>query len=314
MTDSGEKINYSIRPAKCVERKIICDLVSKVSTNTPIKDYRYIGFGSFYFSDFVLFHQQLDITNMISIEKSDNTERYEYNRPYNCIDLKFCDAQEALSNEIVFSETEKNFIWLDYDSAFSKNHMHDIMTATQKISIGSYLFVSFNRSILPEEERLQSLKDEYGDYLPNVKETEIDYETLPSILYHVISNAINKTLMERNLGLDDKIKALSIFFIKYRDGAPMITIGYYFTNVTDTDTITRVEDLSLPGVTIKDEPFDLKVPCFTRAEIRELNRFLPGTDIDEICDKLKYLKKKDIQAYISLYKYYPNYFDTPYYT
>ena len=47
MADSGQKINYSLRPQKCVERKIMCELLSTCETAVPIHKYRYIGFGSF---------------------------------------------------------------------------------------------------------------------------------------------------------------------------------------------------------------------------------------------------------------------------
>jgi len=314
MSDSGEKINYSVRPAKCVERKIMCDLVSLFPNDKKTNEYRYIGFGSFYFSDFILFHQQLGINKMISIEKSENKERYEYNRPYNCISIKFCDAQQALTKEIPFFEDDRDIVWLDYDSVFCKEYMYDVMTAAQKINKGSFLFVSFNRSNLPDENRLDSLKKEYGDYLPNLKETEIDYISLPNIIYTILKNSIEKVLSERNLALEFNLKATSIFFIKYRDGAPMITIGYYFHDENDTQFEETLENTSLPGVTNREEPFNLIVPCFTRAEIRDINRYLPGTTADEIYEKLTYLKKKDIESYVALYKYYPNYLDTPYYT
>ena len=77
MSNSGRLINYTLRPAKCVERKIMCEFLTKFGTEIPIHKYRYIGFGSFYFSDFVLFHNQLSINNMISIEQSSNFQRYD---------------------------------------------------------------------------------------------------------------------------------------------------------------------------------------------------------------------------------------------
>ena len=61
MSDSGRAINYSSRPAKGVERKLICELVDKFPKPNSINKYRYIGFGSFYFADFILFHNQLNI-------------------------------------------------------------------------------------------------------------------------------------------------------------------------------------------------------------------------------------------------------------
>ncbi|HYX17747.1 MAG TPA: O-methyltransferase, partial [Nostoc sp.] len=41
--------------------------------------YRYVGFGSTYFSDFILFHKSLHIEDMISIEKDKYAKtRFEY--------------------------------------------------------------------------------------------------------------------------------------------------------------------------------------------------------------------------------------------
>lgn len=158
MADSGQKINYSLRPQKCVERKIMCELLSTCETAVPIHKYRYIGFGSFYFSDFVLFHNQLNIDQMISIEKSSNKMRYEFNKPYGCIEMYYGNADVVLSSEINFSDDIKDIIWLDFDDAFQKSMLSDLMTAVRKISSGSFLFTSFNTSILRSEDHWSYVK------------------------------------------------------------------------------------------------------------------------------------------------------------
>ena len=66
---SYQKINYSIRPAKSAERKMLCELIQHLSVFHKLSDYQYIGFGSTYFTDFSLFHRNLGINKMISIEK-----------------------------------------------------------------------------------------------------------------------------------------------------------------------------------------------------------------------------------------------------
>ena len=311
MSDSGRAINYSSRPAKGVERKLICELVSKFPKPNNISEYRYIGFGSFYFADFILFHNQLNIDKMISIEHSEQEERYKFNNPYKCIEILFCDAQDALSRCIDFSPDTKDFVWLDYDYELNRDIVSDLITASQKLSKGSFLFVSFNGSLKADlGERVQYLKEIFDDYIPSIQEKDIDKESISKIFYQGINNAIQKSISARQVV--DKISAKSIFFIKYRDGAPMITIGYYFGDEDFTIEWDRTKEL--PGVTFTGTPVVLKIPCFTKSEIRELNKRLPGSSAEEIKAELPYLELEDIRKYIGLYKYYPNYIDVTYYT
>ena len=270
MSNSASKIDYSIRPAKCVERKIICELLQKFPKETPIDQYRYIGFGSFYFTDFILFHNQLSIERMISIEKSHNFKRYEFNKPYKCIDIKFCEAQDALSREIDFSENSPDFIWLDYDGSISEEIVSDIITASQKIKKDSFLFVSYNPSIkfIDDNDKLTQLTDMFEGYLPPVKEKDVSLDTIPKILYNIIDNAIQKAVSDNAISED--MKATSIFNVKYRDGATMCTLGYYFHSKEKTVNLESVK--ILPGVTHGEDPVGLRVPRLTKAEIRELNR------------------------------------------
>jgi len=249
---------------------------------------------------------------MISIEKSTEEERYKFNKPYKCIDILFCDALDALNRRIEFNAHDSDFIWLDYDDSFCMDMVTDIITASQKISKTSFLFISFNTSILSRnnEERLPALRKEFKEYLPSLKEKDIDNESLPNIIYKIIQNAIQKAISSKPL--DNKMASTSFFFIKYRDGAPMLTLGYYFHDSDIKPAIEAIEHL--PGVTLGDVPINLKIPCFTKAEIREINKMLPGSSLDDICSAIPYLKRSDIEKYINLYKFYPNYVDAMFYT
>ncbi len=213
MSDSGRKINYSIRPAKCVERKIICELLNKIQTPIPIHQYRYIGFGSYYFTDFILFHNQLNIEKMISIEHSSSPQRYEFNKPYNCIEMMFSDSSDALNRQLSFPKDSADFIWLDYDDAFNEGMLADLITASQKIQLGSMLFVSFNTSIFPNnmDAKLPFLKEEFKEYLPPIREKDICNDCLPSIIFKIINNAVQKAISSRQSSED--ITASSIFLL-----------------------------------------------------------------------------------------------------
>lgn len=314
MSDSGQKINYALRPAKCVERKILCELLSKCETQIPIHEYRYIGFGSFYFSDFVLFHNQLNIEKMISIEASSKIDRYTYNKPYQCITILPGTAMSMLSGEISFTGETKDVIWLDYDDAFNQDMLADLMIAASKVSSGSFIFTSFNRSIHRDPEcRVADLKERFGEFLPTLTGREINNETSSNLFYEILDDAIQKAISERNVAEEKNLTAHTIFFIKYRDGAPMITIGYYLADEESWSKLCQSKVSEFPWFTTNNTPQTVDVPCFTKAEIREINRLLPGTSPSEIHDSLPYLKLSDIEKYAKIYKYYPNFLDSQYY-
>ncbi len=92
----------------------------------------------------------------------------------------------------------------------------------------------------------------------------------------------------------------------------MLTLGYYFYNKSLDLDLGAVG--SLPGVTGEGVPINLKIPCFTKSEIREINKLLPGTPLEDICARFPFFSKGDIEKYINLYKFYPNYIDSPFYT
>ena len=314
MSDSGQRINYTLRPAKCVERKILRELLSKCETCIPIHEYRYIGFGSFYFSDFVLFHNQLNIDKMISIESSARIDRYNFNKPYQCIEILSGTAMSMLSGKIAFSEEKKDIIWLDYDDAFNQSMVEDMLVAAGKISAGSFLFTSFNQSLDRDpDNRLNDLKERFGDFLPQLDVKDINNETSAQLFYEILDAAIQKTISERNVAENRNLVARTFFFIKYRDGAPMLTIGYYFAEHDEWEKFVNSKVSHFQWFTINKVPQTIAVPCLTKAEIREINRFLPGTPPVEIQQKLPYLTLSDIEKYAKIYKYYPNFLDSQYY-
>ena len=159
MAGSYSKINYRLRPAKAVERKIICDSLRCLSPFGEIKTYRYVGFGSTYFSDFILFHESLHIEDMISIEKDTNVkERFEYNRPFGCIKIEYGNSYEVLPT---LEWSKKSIVWLDYDNPLDKTILDDIDTLTTKLVSGSVLIVTVSAE--PERPQEEGLSIEERD-------------------------------------------------------------------------------------------------------------------------------------------------------
>ncbi len=84
---SFESVNYTIRPNKNIERKLVFEALRVLRSSIPLNGYRYVGLGSLWFVDFILAHRYLSINNMVCIEYETEAERVEFNRPYDCIEV-----------------------------------------------------------------------------------------------------------------------------------------------------------------------------------------------------------------------------------
>ncbi|WP_220766175.1 O-methyltransferase, partial [Shewanella sp. MBTL60-112-B2] len=154
---SGDVINYSVRPAKFVERKVIRDMLINLNRFVPISDYKYIGFGSKYFADFSLFHKTLHINDMVSIEGDvENHEKYFFNKPFECIDVIMGMSNDALPK----IEYNKKFIpWLDYDFGIDITMLNDVGILIENLVSGTVVMTSYN-SIA---HKIGKLREEYND-------------------------------------------------------------------------------------------------------------------------------------------------------
>ena len=116
MAGSSASVNYNIRPCKSIERKMMCDMISRLTVFDYIKNYRYIGMGAKYFVDFSLLHKEFGIDNMYSMEINSaekNRKRFEFNKPFNCIKMLFGNASDILnSSNIPWKQEKILFGWI----------------------------------------------------------------------------------------------------------------------------------------------------------------------------------------------------------
>ena len=139
---SYEKINYSLRPAKAIERKMLCDAMRRLSFFHRIEDYQYIGFGSTFFTDFAVFHKSLGINKMLSIEKEKkDAERFFFNLPFSCVDLEMGHSAEILP---AIDWARPSIVWLDYDDRLESFMLNDLRTFFDNAKEGSMILISFN--------------------------------------------------------------------------------------------------------------------------------------------------------------------------
>ena len=157
MTDRNKGLNYDIRISKTVERKMLAETFARLSGIGCISSYRYVGMGSYYFTDFRLFHRTLGITDMISIEWDKNESRFNFNRPFGCVEILFGKSSEVIPN---LSWEKKTILWLDYDSHLDASKLLDIKEFVANAIPGSLLIVTLaaDTKDLEEQDRTKRLE------------------------------------------------------------------------------------------------------------------------------------------------------------
>ena len=79
--ESFSRFNYLLRPSKQVERKLFIEALHRLALGSfRIHEYTYLGFGSPYYADFILFHKYLHIDSMVCVERENIPRRMQFNQ------------------------------------------------------------------------------------------------------------------------------------------------------------------------------------------------------------------------------------------
>jgi Putative O-methyltransferase len=308
---SFEKVNYSLRPNKNVERKLIVRLLATLdhTANLGMKSYTYIGLGSMWFVDFILVHRTIGISSLFSIEREESREnRAEFNRPYSCITIIPGETAKVLPTLI--QEHPRCVVWLDYDDQLSEYMFEDIETFCRRSQAGSVLLISANANLPAFREEHRTL-DNQGAELRRVAGVEnVPADAAKRLTKNSYPALINEILLTKMRSFartaQPDLKFLPLADVSYSDGVPMATCGGILVNAA--------QESMLDGA--KVEPFDLlaahgharlAVPQLTHKEKLELDRLMPrGLPPDRVMLPFE-LKQTEIDAYWKYYLEYPLY-------
>lgn len=310
---SWEKVDYSLRPSKQIERKLFVETFHKLGkAKVAISDYTYVGFGSIWYVDFSLFHRYLYIDNMFCVEKWKIPKRMDFNKPYEFIQLKM----QAFSKFVHRMSAKKKYIvWLDYDTVIGGEILQDIHASLQKLSAESILIVTVDASLkLPDEEfdpemsSSQLAKALHAYYANGFKQhikgslerSRVTEAGLPEVLAEILRSQIDKSL-----GARTGIAFHQLFNFRYSDGTQMLTIGGILGPPILRDRLNKAGILSLPFVTEGLTPVTISVPQLTARE----REFLDG--------KMKVgfagaavpfeINPEALDRYLKFARHYPNY-------
>lgn len=303
MAGSYEQINYTLRPAKNIERKMLAEALSRLAAFSPLQHYQYVGLGSTFFSDFTLFHRTLGIERMISIEQDHHKkDRFIFNRPYNCIEVHFGKSNDLLPS---IPWAEPLIVWMDYDSKPSQGILIDLAHFCRHAIHGSAMIVSVNVHNLT----LKALRRHLGEEkIPDgVSPASLMEWGGANVCRDILANEIMDRLNERNgtLGVGDKLEFRQLFNFRYRDGARILTFGGILFRSAGLDQLGRCSFGNLAFIREGPEPYEIEVPVLTLQEIRGIDSELPGGDMNKFIEMG--IPERDLEKYKRIYRYFPRF-------
>ena len=313
---SYDKINFRLRPAKSIERKMMAELLQKAVHLHPHQNYRYIGFGSIFFTEFRILHKEYGIEDMVSIERVfQDEERFEFNTPYSCIDLILKDSKDALS-EIDWDKP--TILWLDYETCLQESMIdNEFQVFFSEAPPGSFFFTTLNAvpdtdsGLEEDESRLDRLKKEVGtDNIPDaIDDSDLFGNGKAKTYRRILSNVLDSYyLRPRNKGVaeEEQIKFQQLVNFEYEDDAKMMTFGGVLYSESMMDSIEKANFEELKFVEKGSDLFKIENPNLTLVEARSLDEALPDEPISNevpISDEKK-------EMYEKIYRYYPSFVET----
>lgn len=312
--NTADKINYELRPAKYVERRLLLISLERIIgyyRSTINANYSYIGFGALAFTDFKLFHRELGIKKMVSIEGGDySSERLELNKPYSCISIKQGEAKEILPN---LNFDDQTIVWLDYDEHLQPYFFDDIHTCISKMSMGSILLVTCNTALQkgPKRDRQpltdEEFREEYKDLVPiDVGEHCCTSSKSAMTIWKMFFSYCKNGLNAKNMVNQNHLEFLPLYNFVYKDGAEMVTFGGVIAKEG-----TNIENLNLPTLDFfGTNQCKIDFPNLTYRETMRLNQVLDKPDLEKtLFIDTGILTQEELDNYRKFYKYMPNYFD-----
>lgn len=293
------KYTYAFRPRKQIQRLLIVDACQRLRTIAPLETYQYVGFGGFEFVDFDLFRRRLGIGRMVSYEKDADESRYEFNRPFADIELKFGSASQHLA---FLDRATLRIVWLDYLQTLDHEVLQDVAAASARLAPGSLLIVTVNAMpARPADRRRAQLAESVGEErVPNgVEDASLAKWGLADVQRRILAATAEEALDGRGDGAQFE----QLFNFRYADGAQMLTVGGIIVTPGIRQAFEACKFEQLKQVSRDHNAVLISAPALTAKEALHLNRQLP-LDAGAILD-CPGLDPDDVEGYERFYRWYP---------
>ena len=306
---SFDKVNYSLRPSKSIQRHLIFDGIRKLKSQLKLQNMVYIGLGSIWFTDFVVAHKLLGIQDMLSMESDEiGYRRAVFNKPFATVTVRRGHSSQLLAD--LFNDRKfcnRPWVaWLDYDCPMNDEILFDIRLVMEQSPENTIFLVTFNGTEYhygdrPDErpERLRNLfEDVVPDELTKSKcKGPSMQETLATLTMDFMKSIVAESA--RRGGFKSSFRMI------HKDGSPMVTVGGILPTTTKSEMVERV----IEATTWKCFPKErIVAPLLTIREATTLQSLLPTAEglTREIVKRNGFdLKDKQIEAFQRYYKEYP---------
>lgn len=272
--------------------------------------------GSSYFTDFKLFHKELHLEKMISIEAEEKLERrVHFNKPFKCIDIKMGKSTKLLAEEIEWHQNIIDFLWMDYDEELDPTYFTDIEIIFSNVAVGSVYLMSCNKQ-LKNYQSIEAFREKFGDLVPidiTIDDLAGDRDFLT--IRKMVLNKINEVINGRNLTLSEEEKIIfrQLFFFTYRDGAPMISFGGFIDKVNNAFDLKNYNLHIYDFIASDENRYIIDPPALSYREALLLNSLLPEEQVPfSATPSIDFIPLSDRNKYRKLYKYLPTYMDVRY--
>ena len=247
------------------------------AAGVPVSEYRYVGFGSVHFVDFVMFHKLLGVRKLTSVEHSEDIKkRVEFNKPYGCVNVIIKSMSDVVPT---LSRDERHILWLDYDDVLDQSQLEDVWAASATLSVGSMLIVTVDvqppkNKHTPDEWKAYH-EEMAGTYLGDQPVTMYTRQRLARVNIDALSRAMASGVAGRK-----DVELIPMFSFLYADTHEMLTIGCMIGTRYEGRLVRRsgLDDQIYSRDDFSREPYRIRVPIVTRRERAYLDRAMPCAD------------------------------------
>lgn len=317
MPSSFDYIDYSLRPAKHAERRMLAEVFARLRPFQPVEDYKYVGLGSVWFADFILFHRSLGISKMLSIERAVSAQaRVEANKPFRSIEMEYKASSQVLPG---LNWKDRHLVWLDYDDPIDTEMLLDARTIASNASSGSVLAISVQchraREDIEAEQNddgesgLQRFESVFGRVRlgNNVMDDDLRGWRFGKLSRAIFYAEVEDALAKRNASLkpSDQLKFRPVCDFEYADGAKMTTLVGIFVSRSEVSNYDACGFGKLDFLPSTGRLVRIEVPILTPRELRHLEKQLPKKKSDPW--QLGAIPAKQAERFAAFYRYFPNF-------
>ncbi|MDZ7661648.1 O-methyltransferase [Thiohalophilus sp.] len=310
---SSEKVHFVLRTNKNIERKLIVECLRTMQPHFDFSKYRYIGMGSFWFADFLLFHKSFSIVAMDSIETAALAERASFNKPLACIEVHSGFTTNILPT--IELAREPCIIWLDYDSDLTGPVLEDVRISAGELKPGSVFIITLNAHIgqlgpSSMENSNEGKVDVLSRLAPDLVPSDINPEVLTQKGFQKILGKIVFAHLAHCVKKADPSKDfMPMFNFAYKDDTPMVTVGGMIVDEQRKLAFDKCNlSASCEYATVETQ-YRINVPPLTMKEKFAIDQLLPsvgGPKEEEVKRRYGFsIKQSQLRDYQRFYRFYP---------